>query len=280
MSCCNGVCVSTGAGAVVVWWLDRHRAAGFTATVRRPEQRDGHLQCVTEPEGQVAYGSSTATNTNTPSSIRPRSLEDTTHPTNATPSPSMDQRPTANMFLGKQIYTLSLFQYLNQNEEKVVLFLRETQEFSILEYIYQEKERRAIFLDRRENILHFFLFQFVFFVQAMQAVFCVASSVVPTTVINFFFFSRTKCLLTQMSFCMLRIYNSKPLQTLTVRANVWVFYNSWRLFGDSQKSSLDWIILSGKKYCLYFLGFFNAIKNIAYKHCVQKKRLHLLLWFE
>ncbi len=187
--------------------------------------------------------------------------------------------PTANMFLGKQIYTLSLFQYLNQNEEKVVLFLRETQEFSILEYIYQEKERLAIFLDRRENILHFFLFQFVFFVQAMQAVFCVASSVVPTTVINFFFFSRTKCLLTQ-SFCMLRIYNSKPLQTLTVRANVWVFYNSWRLFGDSQKSSLDWIILSGKKYCLYFLGFFNAIKNIAYKHCVQKKRLHLLLWFE
>ncbi len=67
------------------------------------------------------------------------------------------------MFLGKQIYTLSLFQYLNQNEEKVVLFLRETQEFSILEYIYQEKERRAIFLDRRENILNFFLFQFFFF---------------------------------------------------------------------------------------------------------------------
>ncbi len=87
VSCCNGVCVSAGAGAVVVWWLDRHRAAGFTATVRRPEQRDGRLQCVTEPEGQVAYGSSTALQTQTPppaisdrATIQPWPLEDTTHP--------------------------------------------------------------------------------------------------------------------------------------------------------------------------------------------------------
>lgn len=56
------------------------------------------------------------------------------------------------------IYTLSLFQYLMQNEEKVVLFLRETQEFSILEYIYQEKERLAIFLDRCKNTELFFFF--------------------------------------------------------------------------------------------------------------------------
>lgn len=63
----------------------------------------------------------------------------------------------------------------------------------------------------------------------MQAVFSVASSVVPTTVIYFFSFSRTKCLLTCfygdtnefLYAAYLQFETFK--QTLTVRANVWVF---------------------------------------------------------
>lgn len=102
----------------------------------------------------------------------------------------MDQRPIE--FLGKQIYTLSLFQLLMQIEEKKRCFLRETQEFTIIKYIYQEKEQDVLFFWNGVKTLWTFFFS----VQTMQAVFSVASSVVPTTVIYFFSFSRTKCLLT------------------------------------------------------------------------------------
>lgn len=179
-----------GAGAVVVWWHDRHRAARFTATVWRPEQGDGRLRCVTEPEDQVTHGSSSTalqTQTPPPPSVLGRAnvqfwpLEDTTHPTDATLSLSVDQRPT--IFLGEQIYTL-------MKKTKRHLFKRNTRVYYPWVYLTGKKNRettrRAIFLDRRENTLNFFS------VQAMQAVFSVASSVVPATVIYFFSFSCTK----------------------------------------------------------------------------------------
>lgn len=49
--------LSPGPGSVLVWWHDRHRAAGPDSHVRGPEYRGGRLQPVAEPEEQVADGS-------------------------------------------------------------------------------------------------------------------------------------------------------------------------------------------------------------------------------
>lgn len=217
LSFCNGVCMFAGAGAVVVWWHDRHRAAGFTATVWRPKQRDGRLRCVTEPEDQVAHGSNTALQTQTIPSIH---LGLSQHSALASRGHHLPNEryfislsgPTANNIPWQaNIYTHFWCRMKRH-------FLRKTQEFTILEYIYQEKRT-----EKQQDKLFFWttvktLWTFFFCSDYAGSLFRDVIGSSNNCDLFFLVLSyQTKCLLTvvfmrtQLSFCMLHIYNSKPL---------------------------------------------------------------------